>query len=126
MAFKPDTDDMRDSPAIGVVEQLLREGAVVHACDPKALQNARSLWQNKTDIAFLDSVDEALQDADAAIIVTAWPQFAQLTGKRLKGLMRNPVVIDGRRLLSGEALGPDIQYLGIGIGSEARVHARTG
>ena len=124
LAFKPDTDDMRASPAIGVVEGLLREGAVVQAYDPKATDNAKRLWADLPSIRFAASMDEALQGADAAILVTAWSEFSRLSPEKMKRLMKKPFLVDGRRVIDAESLGPDVIYRGIGLGGRAKARAR--
>ena len=113
LAFKPDTDDMRDSPAIAVVEELLSRGATVQAYDPQAEENARLLWKGIGAFSCASSLEEALAEADAAILVTAWPQFEDLSPESVASLMRTPIIVDGRRSLLGQE-SPSWRYLGIG------------
>ena len=103
LTFKPDTDDLRSSVAIEVVEQLLREGAQVVAYDPKAMQKARSI-KAIADAEFASSALEAVTDAEALIIATDWNEFANVDFAVLKDKMRTPIVFDGRNLLDPETM----------------------
>jgi len=103
LTFKPDTDDLRSSVAIEVVEQLLREGAHVVAYDPKGMQKARSI-KAIADAEFASSALEAVTDAEALIIATDWNEFANIDLAVLKEKMRTPIVFDGRNLLDPETM----------------------
>jgi UDPglucose 6-dehydrogenase len=103
LTFKPDTDDVRSSVAIEVVEQLLREGAHVLAYDPKGMQKARSI-KAIADAEFASSALEAVTDAEALIIATDWNEFANVDLAVLKDKMRTPIVFDGRNLLNPETM----------------------
>ena len=103
LTFKPDTDDLRSSVAIEVVEQLLREGAQVVAYDPKAMQKARSI-KAIADAEFASSALEAVTDAEALIIATDWKEFANVDLTMLKDKMRTPIIFDGRNLLDPETM----------------------
>ena len=103
LTFKPDTDDLRSSVAIEVVEQLLREGAHVVAYDPKGMQKARSI-KAIADAEFASSALEAVTDAEALIIATDWNEFANVDLAVLKEKMRTPIVFDGRNLLDPETM----------------------
>ncbi|MFL6501398.1 MAG: UDP-glucose dehydrogenase family protein [Candidatus Udaeobacter sp.] len=103
LTFKPDTDDLRSSVAIELVEQLLREGAHVVAYDPKGMQKARSI-KAIADAEFASSALEAVTDAEALIIATDWNEFANVDLAVLKEKMRTPIVFDGRNLLDPETM----------------------
>jgi UDPglucose 6-dehydrogenase len=103
LTFKPDTDDLRSSVAIEVVEQLLREGAHVVAYDPKGMQKARTI-KAIADAEFASSALEAVTDAEALIIATDWNEFANVDLAVLKDKMRTPIVFDGRNLLDPETM----------------------
>ena len=103
LTFKPDTDDLRSSVAIEVLEQLLREGAHVVAYDPKGMQKARSI-KAIADAEFASSALEAVTDAEALIIATDWNEFANVDLAVLKEKMRTPIVFDGRNLLNPETM----------------------
>lgn len=104
LAFKPFTDDLRKSAALDVVGELLRRQATVRAHDPAAGRHARLQWQHDARVIVCDSVEEALCGADAALIVTAWPEFAALDWPKARSLMSRPFIVDGRRLLDGRQL----------------------
>ena len=103
LTFKPDTDDVRSSVAIEVVEQLLREGAHVVAYDPKGMHKARAI-KAIADAEFASSALEAVTDAEALIIATDWNEFANVDLAVLKDKMRTPIVFDGRNLLDPETM----------------------
>ena len=103
LTFKPDTDDVRSSVAIELVEQLLREGAHVVAYDPKGMQR-RAAIKAIADAEFASSALEAVTDAEALIIATEWNEFANVDLAVLKEKMRTPIVFDGRNLLDPETM----------------------
>jgi len=103
LTFKPDTDDIRSSVAIELVEQLLREGAHVVAYDPKGMHKARGI-KAIADAEFASSPLEAVTDAEALIIATDWNEFANVDLTVLKQKMRTPIVFDGRNLLDPETM----------------------
>src|SRR5207302_2061583 len=94
LAFKAGTDDMREAPSLVLASRLLAEGAEVRAWDPVA--DARELLQGVT---FADSPLEAVRGTDAAVIVTEWPQLAELASPEIRAAMRRPLIVDGRNLL---------------------------
>lgn len=100
LAFKPGTDDMRDAPSIKIVEQLVEAGAEVRAYDPVAVSAARNWLPNTNAVKLYDTMEPALLDADATIIVTEWQEVKQLDLTFLKETMRMPVVIDGRNCMN--------------------------
>jgi UDPglucose 6-dehydrogenase len=112
LSFKPDTDDMRLSPALDVLRPLLAEGAKIRAYDPKAMARARELLPQ---LEFCADPYAAAQGADAAIFCTEWAEFAQLDLKRLKAALAHPIVFDGRNIFQPEqmrALG--FEYISVG------------
>lgn len=112
LAYKANTDDVREAPAIPIIEELLREGAVVRAYDPAAEANARRLLPGVTYCA---NPYDAAKDSDAVVLLTEWDEFRSLDLARLRDLMRRPVLIDGRNILDPEtarALG--LHYIGMG------------
>ncbi|MFI5122110.1 MAG: UDP-glucose dehydrogenase family protein, partial [Vicinamibacteria bacterium] len=96
LAFKPNTDDMRDASSLVLAARLRGEGVEVSAYDPIAGARARELLP---DVEIADSAEAALEAADAAILVTEWPQFAELDWEELAGRMSNPLIVDGRNFL---------------------------
>jgi UDPglucose 6-dehydrogenase len=103
LTFKPDTDDVRSSVAIELVEQLLREGAHVVAYDPKGMHKARAI-KAIADAQFASSALEAVTDAEALIIATGWNEFANVDLTVLKEKMQTPIVFDGRNLLNPDTM----------------------
>ncbi len=113
LAFKAETDDMRESPAIDLIEGLLAAGARVHAHDPAALPQARGLFGKR--VCYFEQQYDALDGADALVIVTEWLQFRNPDFQRIKAALRQPVIVDGRNLYEPaklRALG--FSYAGIG------------
>jgi UDPglucose 6-dehydrogenase len=96
LAFKANTDDMRESPAIPLIEMLLDNRALVSAYDPQAVENARKVFGDRIHYATDDY--EAATDADALVIATEWNEFRRPDLERLKALMKSPIVFDGRNL----------------------------
>ncbi len=95
LAFKPNTDDMRDAPSISLINMLQNEGATVKAYDPEAQENARGLFE---EVVFCDDPYEVAEGVDGLILVTEWNEFKQLDMGRVKSLMHQPVLIDGRNI----------------------------
>jgi UDPglucose 6-dehydrogenase len=98
LAFKGDTDDIRESPAIDVIRDLLEAGASVTAYDPAAIGRAREVLPPSSKLRYASDAFEAAQDADAVLILTDWKEFADLDLDRLNEKVRFPIVIDGRNL----------------------------
>ncbi|MET0171300.1 MAG: UDP-glucose/GDP-mannose dehydrogenase family protein [Agrobacterium vaccinii] len=112
LTFKPNTDDMRDSPAIAVVQTLQDAGAKVTGYDPEGMVNARPLMEG---IEYATGPYEAAQDADAVVIVTEWNQFRALDLDRLKSIMASPVLVDLRNIYRpDEVTAHGFTYAGIG------------
>jgi UDPglucose 6-dehydrogenase len=112
LAFKPDTDDMREATSLVLASRLAGEGARVSGYDPVAEGPAQELLPT---VEFCDSAEEALEGADAAILVTEWPEFAELDWASLAGRMAKPLLIDGRNFLEPEKLrAAGFTYEGIG------------
>jgi UDPglucose 6-dehydrogenase len=100
LSFKPRTDDMREAPAVTLIEALLGAGAQVHAHDPEALGQARRLFGDR--IQYYEVAYDALPQADALVIVTEWQEFKRPDFARMRALMRQPVIFDGRNLYENE------------------------
>ena len=102
LAFKDNTDDIRESAAIDLAKYLVKAGASVKAYDAKAALNAKKVLGNK--VVFAGSAYEAVKNVDAAIIATEWPEFAKLDWTRVKKLMKQPIIFDGKNLLDPEKM----------------------
>src|SRR5215475_4104154 len=98
LAFKPKTDDMREAPAITIIEELLRDGASVAAYDPEASHTAQGLFGNR--IRICEKGYEALVDADGLAVVTEWNEFREPDFAKMRQLLKQPVVFDGRNIYS--------------------------
>jgi UDPglucose 6-dehydrogenase len=115
LSFKPNTDDIREAPALELIHLLQNEGAVVKAYDPQAMENAA---RQLTRIRLCEDPYEVADGADALILATEWNEFKQLDFSRLYQLMRQPVIVDGRNLWDPETLRAlGFNYIGIGRGS---------
>lgn len=113
LTFKPNTDDMRDSPAIAVIQTLQDAGASISAYDPEGMENARKLIEN---IDYASGPYEAIADADAIVIVTEWNQFRALDLPRAKGMMKSPILVDLRNIYRpAEVSRHGFVYHGIGL-----------
>ncbi len=113
LSFKPNTDDIREASSIVLASRLLAEGVDVVAFDPVAVENTKAVLPT---ITYAGSAAEALDGADACVLVTEWSEFVHLDWARLKETMRRPVIIDGRNALDGEALlGLGFTYEGVGV-----------
>ncbi len=112
LAFKPDTDDMREASSLVLAARLQGEGAEVVAYDPVAAEAARDLLD---EVELRDSALAALEGADAAVLVTEWPEFAELDWAEAASRMARPLLIDGRNFLDPDKLrGAGFEYEGIG------------
>ncbi|HEX2187190.1 MAG TPA: UDP-glucose/GDP-mannose dehydrogenase family protein, partial [Chloroflexota bacterium] len=115
LAFKANTDDLRDAPAVEIAHLLQSEGALVRAYDPVAMDNAR---RSLPDIHYATDAYDAVSGADAAVVVTDWNEFKQLDLRRLRGLMRRPVLFDGRNIYEpAVARSAGFLYYAVGRGS---------
>src|SRR5690606_21587414 len=115
LAFKGNTDDMRDAPALTILPPLLEDGAEVVDYDPEAMDTARAVLPN--GLAYAPTARAALTGADAALILTEWQEFAGLEWRELVGIMRSPLVVDLRNLYSPDfALSQGLIYVSLGRG----------
>lgn len=125
LAFKCDTDDIRDSPAIAIIKQLLQAGATVTAYDPAAMERAKEVLPPAANMKYAGDVYQTAQDADAALILTDWKEFAAIDLARLNRALRFPIVIDGRNLYKPD----EMQRHGftyVSVGRQASYQAQEG
>jgi len=114
LAFKPNTDDMREAPAVDIARQLMREGAFVQAYDPVAMPEA---GQMLPDLRLVESPYEAAEGVDALMVVTEWNEFRQLSMKRIKESMAGDVLIAGRNIYNPDSMADlGFRYAGVGRG----------
>ncbi|MBW2981141.1 UDP-glucose/GDP-mannose dehydrogenase family protein [Candidatus Woesearchaeota archaeon] len=112
LAFKPNTDDMRRAPSIDVIKALQKEGAKIKAYDPEAIERAKEVFK---DITYCDDPYEVAKDADALVILTEWNEFKELDLKKIKGLLKQPLIIDGRNIYNPEELKKEgFKYISVG------------
>ena len=113
LAFKPKTDDMREAPAITIINALLSMGANIKAYDPKAVENAKRIFGDK--IVYTKTSYDAIKDADAMLLLTEWNEFRRPDMERIKGLLKNPIIFDGRNQYNAERLAQsDFEYVCVG------------
>jgi UDPglucose 6-dehydrogenase len=123
LAFKPDTDDVRDAPALDLINLLEYEEAEVIACDPVAGEAARSIFPR---LSCQTDPYVAANQADAVLIATEWDEFRSLDLRRLRNVMRTPVIADGRNILDpAEVRGLGFVYFGVGLPNGEGVTARA-
>ena len=125
LAFKGDTDDIRDSPAIVVIKKLLEAGTSITAYDPAAMERAKAALPPSEKMHYADDLYEAAQDADAVLILTDWKEFAKIDLVRLNQAVRFPIVIDGRNLYKPKQM-QDHGFTYVSVGRPARYHAQQG
>ena len=113
LAFKPYTDDIREAPALENIETLLAEGAQVHAYDPEAMENVKEIFGDT--IRYAKNPYEALENADALMIFTEWPQFRTPEFEKMETLLKNKAIFDGRNLYENSQM-QELGYTYISIG----------
>jgi len=120
LAFKPDTDDLRDAPSLQIAERLIQLGARVKAYDPIAMPACKA-QHPELRIQYCDSANNAVVDADAVVLVTEWDEFRKIDLERIAHLMHQPVLVDGRNLYDPEkARNAGFDYAGIGRAARPR------
>lgn len=113
LAFKPNTDDLREAPVLDIARRLLQHGAIVRAHDPVAMERFRREYSD-IDVELVAKAEDLFDRADAVVVVTEWPEYYELDWERLKSVMSRPVVVDGRSFLDGKRLtASGIQYISI-------------
>jgi UDPglucose 6-dehydrogenase len=117
LAFKPRTDDVRESPAMALIDALLADGAEVRAHDPEAMDVVRKLYGER--VSLVDSAYDACKGADCLVLVTEWREYQNPDFTRIRKLLSSPVVVDGRNIWSSYKLtASGFSYTGIGVKSE--------
>jgi len=114
LAFKPDTDDIREAPSIKLIKELKKHDVIIKAFDPQATENMKRTFP---DITYTDSPLECLKDSDVCFVMTEWKEIKELEPKEFLQLMRTPLIIDGRRIFEPEKMKKlGFIYKGIGYG----------
>ena len=115
LAFKADTDDVRESPALDIIRKLLNAGAKVTAYDPAATKRAKEALPPSESLSYASDLYEAAKDADAVVILTEWKEFASIDLDRLRDSLRFPIIVDGRNLYNPQQmLQSGFNYFSIG------------
>ena len=120
LAFKPNTDDVREAPSLDIIRELVAAGAAVRAHDPIAIENAQRALSGEdpsanTNLSFTENIDELAYNADALVLVTEWELYHRLQLRKLAKQMKTPVLIDGRNVYSpAEAKAAGFHYIGVG------------
>jgi UDPglucose 6-dehydrogenase len=113
LAFKPQTDDMRDAPSLTLIEDLLAAGATVCAHDPAAIKEAKHKLGDR--VTYSETNYDAISGADALVVVTDWNEYRHPDFTRVKAMLRRPVIIDGRNLYDPEKMKEQgFTYISIG------------
>jgi UDPglucose 6-dehydrogenase len=112
LAFKPDTDDVRNAPSLDVCQRLIKGGAEVRAWDPQAIEEAKAV---APEISYCADAEEALRGADCAVLMTEWDEFRRFTPAKLKSLLAHPIVVDARNFYDpAEMAAAGFTYISVG------------
>jgi UDPglucose 6-dehydrogenase len=125
LAFKGDTDDIRDSPAIEVIKKLIDAGATITAYDPAAMERAKAVLPPSEKMRYASGSYEAAKDADAVLILTDWKEFGTLDLVRLNQVVRFPIVVDGRNMYKADKM-QEHGFTYVSVGRPASYHAQQG
>ncbi|MFC1577224.1 UDP-glucose dehydrogenase family protein [Candidatus Omnitrophota bacterium] len=113
VAFKPETDDIRSAPSLDIISMLQKEGVAIKAYDPKAMKHAKKKTKN---VEFCKDPYKAAEDCDCLVIVTEWSEFKHLDLARIKKVMRQPIIVDGRNIYSPSRIKKlGFKYQGVGV-----------
>jgi UDPglucose 6-dehydrogenase len=116
LAFKPNTDDIRESPAIEIIQDLMKAGAKIRTYDPAAMSEARKILKN---ITYCNDAYDTVRDADAAVLLTEWNEFRGLDLDRLRQMLRQPIFIDLRNVYDEQRMNrAGLRYIGVGRGTK--------
>ncbi len=119
LAFKPETDDMRDSPAIPIIKGLQKQGAIIRAYDPGAIENSKKIFDNVT---YCGDAYETANGADALVIATEWNEFRALKLERVRKLLKQPLIVDLRNVYDPQRMKAEgFRYVSVGRTEDARV-----
>ena len=114
LAFKPNTDDMREARSTPIIKQLLKEDANITAYDPVAISNAKSIFGER--IKYASSAIQCIKNADCCIIVTEWDEFKKLKPEDFTETMKQPILIDGRKIYNAKEFSQKLKFAAIGLG----------
>lgn len=115
ISFKPNTDDIREAPSLYLAEEIIKSGGTISAYDPEAISNAKQYYRGNNSIVFAGNMYECLDKADALAIVTEWNIFRTPDFEKIKSLLNNPVIFDGRNLFEPALVKENgLQYFPVG------------
>lgn len=115
LSFKPDTDDIREAPALYIIRELTNAGAKVRAYDPEAIENTKKALGIKTPVTYVHSANEALEGADILVIVTEWKEFAAVEPSVLASALQDKLIFDGRNMFEPHAMqAAGLTYISVG------------
>ena len=120
LSFKPETDDVRESPSIEVIKSLTKCGSSVSVFDPKAMENFKKVIFKNKGIQYMESKESCLENSDALIIMTEWSDFEIKNFSKIKSLLKKPIIFDSRNLLNRKkTISSGFEYFGIGRQGDA-------
>ena len=125
LAFKGNTDDIRESPALEVIRKLLDAGAIVTAYDPAAMDRAKDVLPASAKMRYAEDIYSAAKDADAVLILTDWKEFGSIDMVRLNQAVKFPIVIDGRNLYKPQTM-QEHGFTYVSVGRPAEYQAQQG
>jgi UDPglucose 6-dehydrogenase len=116
LAFKPETDDIREAPSIRIIRELLQEGARLRLHDPQAMENMKGLYpEDEERVVYCADPYQAVEAANALLVLTEWEGFGRLDLKKVKAAMANPIIVDGRNIFDpAEVTKLGFEYYSIG------------
>ena len=115
LSFKPDTDDMRFAPSVDIIDAFVKEGAALSVYDPAATHEAERIFKYWKQIKFVKNPYQAAKDCDCLCLLTEWKEFERLDFKKIKKMMKYPLIADGRNAFDSEELAKQgFEYIGIG------------
>jgi UDPglucose 6-dehydrogenase len=124
LAFKPNTSDVRDAPALHLIDALIRSGATVTAHDPIAIEGARA--KTGADVRYCSQMYEAINGCDALVLATEWEEYASINFRMVRKLMRGNVIFDGRNIFDADDVAREgLRYVGVGRAKEPATPSRT-
>lgn len=113
LSFKPETNDIRQAPSITIIDELLKAGAKINAYDPKATENCKKIF--KDNIVYTQKPYDVFENAAALLVLTEWSEFLKPDFSKIKSLMKNPIIFDGRNIYNPDELkSNEFEYYGIG------------
>ncbi len=123
LSFKPDTDDMREAPAIKIANHLYAQEADIMVYDPKAIPNARDRFIRDTiKIRYAKNIEDCLKDAECCMVLTEWDEFKSIKPEMFNKYMKRSFIIDGRRIYNSDMTKLVDCYRGIGLGNKNAYH----